>query len=62
MKQRRHSMDKTVQELAIDAIKEAHILEYAREYYDETHMLEIAESLCGVPYFMVKEVYDRSVR
>ena len=52
-------MDKTVQELAIEAIEEACILEFARDNFDETHMLETAEGLSGVPYFMIKQVYER---
>ena len=53
-------MGKTVEELAIEAIEEARILESAREVYDESHMLETAELLSGVPYFMVKDVYKRN--
>jgi len=52
-------MEKTVKELAIEAIEEARILESGREEFSETHMLETAELLSGVPYFMVKDVYER---
>ena len=52
-------MNKTVQELAIEAIEEACILEFARDKFDETHMLETAEGLSGVPYFMIREIYER---
>jgi len=52
-------MNKTIQELAIEAIEEACILEFARDKFDETHMLETAEGLSGVPYFMIKQVYER---
>ena len=52
-------MHKSVQELALEAIEEACILEFARDNFDETHMLETAEGLSGVPYFMIKEIYER---
>lgn len=52
-------MEKTVKELATEAIDEARILESGREEFSETHMLETAELLSGVPYFMVKDVYER---
>jgi len=52
-------MHKSVQELALEAIEEACILEFARDDFDVTHMLETAEGLCGVPYFMLKQVYER---
>ena len=52
-------MEKTVKELAIEAIEEARILESGCEEFSETHMLETAELLSGVPYFMVKDVYER---
>jgi hypothetical protein len=52
-------LEKTVKELAIEAIEEARILESSREEFSETHMLETAELLSGVPYFMVKDVYER---
>ena len=39
-------MEKTIKDMAVEAI-------------DETRMLETAELLSGVPYFMVKDVYER---
>jgi hypothetical protein len=52
-------LEKTVKELATEAIDEARILESGREEFSETRMLETAELLSGVPYFMVKDVYER---
>jgi len=52
-------VNKTIQELAIEAIEEACILEFARDEFNEMHMLETAEGLSGVPYFMIKEIYER---
>ena len=52
-------MNKTIRELALEAIEEACILEFARDNFDETHMLETAEGLSGVPYFMLKQVYEK---
>ena len=52
-------MHKSVQELALEAIEEACILEFARDEFNEMHMLETAEGLSGVPYFMIKEIYER---
>jgi hypothetical protein len=51
--------DKTVFELASEAIEEAKILEGAFDVFDVNNMLLTAESLSDIPYFMVKEVYDR---
>lgn len=51
--------DKTVFELASEAIEEAKILESAFDVFNVNNMLLTAESLSNVPYFMVKEVYDR---
>jgi hypothetical protein len=52
-------MNKTVKEIAVEAIDEAKVLEFGCEEYNESHMLETAERLSGLPYFMVKEVYER---
>jgi len=52
-------MEKTIKAIATEAIEEACILESGREEFDEIHMLETAELLSGVPYFMVKDIYER---
>lgn len=48
----------TVRELALEALNEAQVLESAKESFDLHRMLYIAECLSGVPYFLVKQVYD----
>jgi hypothetical protein len=52
--------NKTLQMLIQDAIEEAKILEYAREHYEQDHMLYVAQRLSGAPYSFVKEVYQKS--
>ena len=52
-------MKMTIKDMAIEAIDEARILESGREEFSDTRMLETAELLSGVPYFMVKDVYER---
>lgn len=52
----------TVKETAIEAIREASILEFATSSFDETHMLETAELLSGVPFFLIQEVYQKHYR
>tara|TARA_B110000902_G_C14107824_1_gene513145 strand:- start:105 stop:272 length:168 start_codon:yes stop_codon:yes gene_type:complete len=55
-------MKMTIKDMAVEAIDEARILESGREEFIETRMLETAELLSGVPYFMVKDVYERISR
>lgn len=52
----------TVKETAIEAIREASILEFANNSFDEVHMLETAELLSGVPFFLIEEVYQKHYR
>lgn len=50
--------NKTVKTLIEEALEEAHILEQARDVYDQDHMLYIAQRLSGAPHSFVEEVYN----
>ena len=49
--------NKCVKVLIEEALEEAHIMELAREAYDNDHMLYIAQRLSGAPYSFVEQVY-----
>lgn len=53
-------MEKTVETMALEALKEAEIMEHGRAEYNLNHVFEVAEHLSGVPYSWIKEVYYRS--
>ena len=52
-------MEQTVEQMAMDAIREAQIMEYGQSEFSNDHMLHVAEKLSGVPYCWIKEVYTK---
>jgi hypothetical protein len=53
-------MEKTLQELIVEALEEARILECALDDYDEDHVLYVAQCLSGAPYSFVEKIYSQS--
>jgi hypothetical protein len=53
-------MEKTVQELIVEALEEARILECALDEYDEDHVLYVAQCLSGAPYSFVEKIHSQS--
>lgn len=51
-------MEKTVRELAYEAIGEAMVLELGREIYDPDNVLHVAEKLSGIPYSWIKWIME----
>ena len=51
-------MEKTLENLIVEALEEARILECAREEYDEDHMKYVAQRLSGAPYSFIESVYE----
>lgn len=47
----------TVEDSILEALREAHVLESARDAYDESHMLFVAQILSGAPYSFVEHVH-----
>ena len=49
-------MEKTLEELIVEALEEAKILECARDKYEEDNVMLTAMRLSGAPYSFVKKV------
>lgn len=51
---------KTVEEMVLEALEEATILEYGRSTFDLKNVFAVAEKLSGVPYSWIMEVHERN--
>ena len=51
----------TVKDLIVEALKEAKILEMARDNPDDDNMLFVAQKLSGAPFSFVKTIYERRI-
>ena len=49
----------TLENLIVDALEEARMLEMGHEDYDEEHMLFNAMRLSGAPFSFVEDVYSK---
>jgi hypothetical protein len=49
-------MEKTLEELIVEALEEAKILECARDNYEEDNVLLTAMRLSGAPYSFIEQV------
>lgn len=52
--------NQTVEDSILDALREAHVLESARDAYQEARMLYTAQVLSGAPYSLVEYVYTKT--
>jgi hypothetical protein len=50
----------TLRDLICESLREANILECARDTYDIENLLLTAMRLSGAPYSFIKEEHDRS--
>jgi hypothetical protein len=52
-------MGKSLQELIVEAIEEARILECARETYDTNNVILTAQRLSGASFSFTNEIYKK---
>jgi hypothetical protein len=47
----------TVKDMIVEALKEAKIMEMARDTPDDSHMLYVAQRLSGAPFSFIEQVF-----
>lgn len=47
----------TVKDMIVEALREARIMEMARDNPDNDHMLFVAQRLSGAPFSFIEQVY-----